>query len=302
VRGVSRERVSVVLVLATLAVVANLCAQAATDFVAARLVKAGAAAMTARARDVVRGPGDERPDVNAILARNIFEAAAVRPAQEEGAESARARRGEARACAGSLRLVAAVFSQRTGARSLASIASGRDAPKLYRKGSWVQGKQVVAVTPRAVELRARDGRTCSLRLFEAEQADQVTEESVPEPGISQRELAENIEGNGRRFAMQRAFVERALQQQSEIVQGVRAVLHRENGRALGVKLYGIRGGGLFARLGLQNGDVLRTINGFDLSTPDSALDAYAKLRSARHVSLALMRGGRNVTLDYTIRE
>ena len=63
----------------------------------------------------------------------------------------------------------------------------------------------------------------------------------------------------------------------------------------------MRPGGLFALLGLQNGDTLRSINGFDLSTPDRALDAYTSLRRADHLDVALERRGQPVALEITIK-
>jgi len=78
------------------------------------------------------------------------------------------------------------------------------------------------------------------------------------------------------------------------------VPHEENGHVVGVKVYGIRKSSLFGKLGLQNGDLLRTINGFDMGSPDSALEAYTKLRSASNLSVALVRRGNPVTMEYNI--
>ena len=47
----------------------------------------------------------------------------------------------------------------------------------------------------------------------------------------------------------------------------------QDGRVVGVKLYGIRRGSFLNRLGLHNGDSLRTINGFSLANADDALEA-----------------------------
>ena len=84
------------------------------------------------------------------------------------------------------------------------------------------------------------------------------------------------------------------------MRSARVVPHEENGRVVGVKLYGIRRSSLLGKLGIQNGDMLRTINGFDMSAPDSALEAYAKLRSARNLSVAVVRRGAAVTMEYQI--
>jgi general secretion pathway protein C len=103
-----------------------------------------------------------------------------------------------------------------------------------------------------------------------------------------------------KYSVRRSLVDKLLQNQGELMRSARVVPHEENGRVVGVKLYGIRKSSLFGKLGLQNGDMLRTINGSDMGSPDSALEAYAKLRSATNLSLALVRRGNAVTMEYNI--
>jgi general secretion pathway protein C len=74
-----------------------------------------------------------------------------------------------------------------------------------------------------------------------------------------------------------------------------------DGRPLGFRVFAIRPGSLFARLGMTNGDTILAINGNDMSTPDQALALYSKLRNASHLSLELERRGGRQTLDYVIR-
>lgn len=56
---------------------------------------------------------------------------------------------------------------------------------------------------------------------------------------------------------------------------------------------------MYASCGLQNGDVLRTINGMDISSPDKALDAYSKMKGATQLVIAIERRGtpQTVTID-----
>jgi general secretion pathway protein C len=74
-----------------------------------------------------------------------------------------------------------------------------------------------------------------------------------------------------------------------------------NGRNEGVRLSGIRDGSPLSRLGLRNGDVLRAINGRELTTGEAALEAYASLRNAAELRISLARGGGLHTLEYLIR-
>ncbi len=53
--------------------------------------------------------------------------------------------------------------------------------------------------------------------------------------------------------------------------------------------------------GLQPGDVLQSVNGQALASPDAARDAFAKAQSAGTAQLQIMRDGKRVTLTVPIR-
>ena len=81
----------------------------------------------------------------------------------------------------------------------------------------------------------------------------------------------------------------------------RVVPVQENGRVVGVRMNGIRPDSLLGVLGMQNNDRLQTINGFDLASPEKALEAYARLRTADKLTISINRNGKNMNLDYNIR-
>jgi general secretion pathway protein C len=51
-----------------------------------------------------------------------------------------------------------------------------------------------------------------------------------------------------------------------------------------------------AQIGLRDGDVLQEINGFHLSDPEEALEAYAKLRKAARLDIKVLREGKPMTV------
>ena len=75
----------------------------------------------------------------------------------------------------------------------------------------------------------------------------------------------------------------------------------KDGKANGFKLYAIRPNSLFAKIGLQNGDTIQSINGFDMSSPDKALEVYTKVRSSSALSVSVLRRGLPTNLDYSIK-
>ena len=86
-----------------------------------------------------------------------------------------------------------------------------------------------------------------------------------------------------------------------IAKGARIVPWMNDGKADGFKIYAIRPSSFYARIGLANGDNIRTINGYDMTSADKALEVYTKLRDAKKIEVALVRRGKPITLTITIK-
>jgi general secretion pathway protein C len=94
------------------------------------------------------------------------------------------------------------------------------------------------------------------------------------------------------FEIDRTFVERMLSGESSAsAPRLRAIPHVRDGRTIGVKLFGVRRDSAFGLLGFQNGDLLLSIDGYDIAVPDQALEAYARLRDATTHGILLERRG-----------
>lgn len=74
-----------------------------------------------------------------------------------------------------------------------------------------------------------------------------------------------------------------------------------SGNPRGIRVMGVRPDTLPGLLGLQDGDRLEQLNGFDLSTPEGALDAYITLRTADRMTARITRAGQQRNLEYVIR-
>jgi general secretion pathway protein C len=63
----------------------------------------------------------------------------------------------------------------------------------------------------------------------------------------------------------------------------------------------IRPESLLGTLGIENGDRLQSINGFEMSDPQKALEAYARLRSADRLTVTVNRRGKPMNIDFNIK-
>jgi len=103
------------------------------------------------------------------------------------------------------------------------------------------------------------------------------------------------------YEIDKGLVEKVLVNPMAVAKGARVVPAMKNGKPEGFKLYAIRPTSVYAKLGLTNGDTLTSINGFELTSADKALEVYTKLREATSLELDVTRRGKPVTLKYTIR-
>lgn len=105
---------------------------------------------------------------------------------------------------------------------------------------------------------------------------------------------------GYRYEVRRSTVESVLGNVSLLARSARIVPEVRGGKAHGFRMLAVRPDGPFAKIGIQNGDVLMSINGLEMSSPEKAIEVYAKLKSASHLSLGLERMGKRIEQDYSV--
>jgi general secretion pathway protein C len=102
------------------------------------------------------------------------------------------------------------------------------------------------------------------------------------------------------FEVDRSAVEQTIANPAELMKA-RIFPVRDGDRVVGMRLMGVRPGTLLGSLGMQNGDVLTSINGFEMNDPQRMLEAYSKLMKADRLTATVMRGGRPVNIEFHIK-
>ena len=103
-----------------------------------------------------------------------------------------------------------------------------------------------------------------------------------------------------RFEIPRTLVEPWLADLGRLSRSVRVVPEIRDGAAVGFRLYSVRPDSPLHRLGFRNGDLVRSINGFEISSPEKALEAYVWLKTSRSFVVKLDRNGEPITNSYRI--
>jgi general secretion pathway protein C len=103
------------------------------------------------------------------------------------------------------------------------------------------------------------------------------------------------------YEVPREEINKALGNLNDIAMQARIVPAFKDGVATGFKLFSIRPNSLYTKIGIQNGDVIRRINGFDINSPDKALEVYTKLKESNRIEIEIDRNGAAVRKTYSVR-
>ncbi len=327
-------------VLVTLALTALFCAKGATQLLANSLLPVSPESANKQPPLRMAGKEERvltpREMGEAILTRNIFDSqtgaiawlappppppekpidpVTGKPIEEPTGPDIGDPLGEPAFCPPGTRLIASFVDTRHPENSVATIEVAGKA-MLYRPGADVSGAELVGLREHRVFMRPKGQQLCQLAMFVPPQpvapppapvaaaAPPPADERPPphKSSITEEELNAGVTAlSETQYNISRQLLDKVLGNQAELMRAARVIPYEENGRVVGVKVYGIRRNALLGKLGIQNGDVLRTINGFDLSSPDSALEAYTKLRESNDFSIAMMRRGAPKTMEYSVK-
>jgi general secretion pathway protein C len=197
---------------------------------------------------------------------------------------------------------------------------GEQAPRLRRVGDGIADKQVafIGFNPEQASPSVwliGSSQLCQALLFgtqptaaaPAPAAQEPTAEGPPArsrkgPADVPPDIASKIQRvSETEYNVDRSVVDKILENQAELMRSARIVPEHKDGKVVGIRLFGIRPNTLLGTLGLQNGDRLESINGFDMASPEKALEAYARLRTASNLNVKVNRRGQPVSVDYRIK-
>jgi general secretion pathway protein C len=102
------------------------------------------------------------------------------------------------------------------------------------------------------------------------------------------------------YVVAKSEINNALTNLSDLATKARIVPSFKNGVANGFKLFSIVPDSLYSKIGIQNGDVIHRINGYEMNSPDKALEIYQKLRDANRIEIEFERRGETVHNSYSI--
>lgn len=186
------------------------------------------------------------------------------------------------------RLLGTLIDESRPALSLAELLSPRAGRAMtYAIGEHIDGAEVVSIERARVWVRLADGRSAFI------EGGVFQPQPVALGPVRQRSESE--------FELTRDDLFKAISQYPSDASRPTLVPVLARGVPTGVRVE-LKPGSMYASLGLQSGDVIRRINGEDLSTVMSrGLEWVGRLRSLPRIELELERGGALIRREYALQ-
>jgi general secretion pathway protein C len=180
---------------------------------------------------------------------------------------------------------------------------------LYRTGDSIQNATVKKIMRARVVLN-HNGKDEVLAMEELSQGTGQSSRTSRDSARSSR-TAFSEESSGtqptqpvrrtQRVSLRREMINESMQDLSKLMTEIAIRPHMEDGQAAGLALTNIKPNSIFRRMGLRNGDILKGIDGNDISSVDDALQLYERLKDSDSLEVQLSRRGQERIINYNIR-
>jgi type II secretion system protein C len=128
----------------------------------------------------------------------------------------------------------------------------------------------------------------------------LLDDGVPAPKVAATEDAAPSDDQTD-FAVSESELNDSLSNLPLLLSQARAVPYFRNGQSIGMRLFAIRKDSMYEKLGLQNGDIITTVNENSLSDPSQAIRLFEQLKNEKQVTVKLERNGSERAMNYSIR-
>ncbi len=103
------------------------------------------------------------------------------------------------------------------------------------------------------------------------------------------------------YQIDRANLMNELNDLTKLGMQARVVPNYKGGKYEGFKLIGVRPNSLYRAIGIRSGDVVKSVNGAELNSPNKAITLFEELKNQSKITVDVERGGRSMQLLYQVK-
>lgn len=278
--------------LLLLAMIAFFAARIVSAMVAARLVAPPPRVATAAVPQVAPAAVEPESAYAVIAERDVFNAVKRAGGTQDGAPTAFKRTDL------NLKLWGTALAH-DPSQSFAVIedqAARRQV--LYRVGDTILEVATLARVEWDRVVLSRDGSEEILEISSARASGKDGALAPGAPSAGSERIKKTADG---KFLIDRRELEQTVANINEVFTQARAVPFFQDGKTVGFRVFAIKPGSVFEKIGLQNGDVINRVNGVELTDPTKAISLFTELQNEGHIAVDLQRNKQAKNFSYEIR-
>ena len=192
------------------------------------------------------------------------------------------------------------------------IASRKE--RLVKVGDLLEGTQVAAIHQQRVVLLRSGQYECVY--IEKKKKDKKgsgnkyrSSKNTPKPrsgaskkGNKAQKIKEGVVKKGAgQYEIDRSMLDEQLEDLTNLSRQARVIPHYVKGKTQGFKIVGVRPNSLYSFLGVRSGDILKSVNGEQISSPTKALEFLEALKTTSQVTIDIERRNQKKTFEYEIK-
>jgi type II secretion system protein C len=179
----------------------------------------------------------------------------------------------------------------TGPSEIArAIIEESNEQKLYRIGDTLKGATVIAIFRNKVIMDVN-----------GQQKMLVVEEAKSGPGLASRGARMNRSARFPGGNPGAGGVPEAMKNMDQLLGSARVVPYYRGGQPYGFRVSDVAEGAKVYELGVRTGDIIKSINGVPIRTPQDALNAYQELQGNTNVQMEIERQGTTTTVSVPLK-
>jgi general secretion pathway protein C len=182
--------------------------------------------------------------------------------------------------------------------------TGTKTQGLYKIGDPVQGAVVKSIARNKVTLKigSRDEVLIMEEPGSAGGTAAAADRSQTSQPVVNNPLPGILTGAERNIALKRSEVNESLNDLNQLLSQASIQPHSTDGQADGLAVTGIKAGSIFRKMGLRNGDIVKSVNNENIKSPEDLINMYNDLRTAPDISVQIMRRGQERTLNFNFTD
>jgi general secretion pathway protein C len=169
---------------------------------------------------------------------------------------------------------------------------------LYRVGDTILEVATLARVEWDRVVLTRDGAEEVLEISSARTSGKDAAPAAGAPAAGSERIKKTADG---KFLIDRRELESTVANINEVFTQARAVPFFQDGKTVGFRVFAIKPGSVFEKIGLQNGDIINRVNGVELTDPTKAISLFTELQNEGHIAVDLQRNKQAKNFSYEIR-